>query len=321
MLLSAVVLFNRNYLGFYGFSSFAGASFSGSTLLLLDEDTKVSDTELKAEILPIARKYQTEFQDTDGLINRYKFLRYYASPLSNDIINKTAVYLKTQEHEPWSSPLSKFFSGKSNLNKIYDRIGEIAAPKAVWFSAFNNWEEVNQVLSKLAWEVHLGNWRSWLSFSVLKMYGAWQEVVPFFSMSRNFGAEKFIDPSAEKNNYISSRDSQWGKSESSKLKREVYDWFAAIPYALAFIFQLPLLLAIIVVYILIQGGISLVRFNPVSPRKAAIIYASLCLVFYHIELSIANVPLTRFLIAGTPFALFLIIATLLRLYSRMKQIS
>ena len=142
----------------------------------------------------------------------------------------------------------------------------------------------------------------------------------FFNVEK-FWCGKIYRPKRRKNNYISFRDSEWGTSESSKLKREIYDWFAAIPYALAIIFQLPLLLGIIVVYILIQGGISLVRFNPVSPRKAAIIYASLCLVLYHIELSIANVPLTRFLIAGTPFALFLIIATLLRLYSRMKQIS
>lgn len=313
MIAAALALAGAHHyaLGIFGLSSFAGLTLSSNMLYLAKPDTASSDPELMARFAEHAASYRAGLDVIPGGQERFDEVRRAAAPLSNWALATAARRLGpggTAAGAQAEAMLDRA-AGLSALNALYSEASRMKRP---WQRAevLPVWQEVNAHLTRLAMEVFAHDPWETLRFTAWKMAWGWREVLPMFSMRRNLGPNEYLAPNRPDEGYRLWQKPERYESGTPQAVATLHDAFAALPLGLSLVLPLPLIILAAGIGAPLWCAARLVRRRPVPAAAALAAYAGLTLLAYHAEVAFAQVGLARFLTAGMPMAVLLLVLPL-----------
>ena len=296
-------------------SNFGGATTSVNSFLLLQNDTLVQPQKLARSIAASGKIHQTAMKKLQFAKDRSDYIREHVTSLNTEAVRLTARYFKeqntiTRSHKAQAEYLSEFFGKKSVLNERYNTFASSEFINVPWYNGVDHWLEINEKLTEIAVLAILENKNQWLKLTLTKLYAGWTEVIPFFSMKRNLGPNIYLKNSTSNELLRSQQTDDWWTSGFTKDWVIFFDLIASVIFAVSIFFPLPILIFSMSLLVLAKFVRAVSCSQSIDPVIAALAYSAICLLLYHLEMSVVQIHFPRLLTAGMPPAVLLAISVL-----------
>lgn len=283
-------VFNLATYDFFGMSRFSGYPLGNNMIMLLKPDTPTAYPELRSRLLAFAGKYQREFRETEDLQERFNFLLNATNPLIHGgagIIRQFGNEKKivTLNEVSRHKRFYEFINSLSPLNMALGQWPVQSNPKWVW---------LDKTMAQLARDAHLNNLSLLAEMTFVKLRFSWQSVLLQFNAPVDFRGYRGLDLS----------DPNYGHRQPIEKKAE--DFFgifniASFNQISSWIYS-PRLFVSVPLIVLFSSVLSVAavlfhvaRRKTPSPVLAAVAFFGISLVAYHLVVSVAQIPLSRFL--------------------------
>jgi len=304
---------NHQVLGYSGLSNFTGAALAPNALHLLEPKPGNRHARLSDALSREASRYRQEFDRAGYGPGDFDRIRNNFTPMTSIVLAEAARYQSvisrgTAAPGEAAQDQPRFFKNGSPLNRSYWALTEKVGYTWEWWPMAPFWNDLNKTLRELAIDAHRNNPVEWLKFTSWKLYQGWLEVIPFFSLSRNLGPNNYVAPQNDGSLIVTRQSAGWIAARQASLSTKIFDGLAALPFLASLLLPLPL--AILGICLSMSGRFVATVFwgGEFDTRSIVLMYSAICLLVYHFELAVAHIALTRYVTAGIPFALILLIA-------------
>ena len=315
-----IILAGSVCLNYWLFSSFSlsnigGATTSMNTFLLLKKDTSARPQKLAQSIAESGEIHQLAMEKLQSAKDRSNYFRNHATGLNTKAVDLAASYLEEQNnkmrpHKTKAEYVSEFFGKNSSLNEQYNKFASSEFIDVPWYNGVDRWQEINGNLTEIAVHAILENKIAWLNLTLSKLYAGWAEVIPFFSMKRNLGPNSYLKNSNSNELVRGQQTDAWWTNGFTGYWVNFFDLIAALTFAVSILFPLPILILGMSMFVLAKFVKAVFYFQYIDPVIAALGYSAICLLLYHLEMSVVQIHFPRLLTAGMPPAVLLAISVL-----------
>ena len=315
-----IILAGSVWLNYWLFSSFSlsnigGATTSMNTFLLLKKDTSAQPQNLAQSIAEAGKTHRIAIEKLQSARDRSDYFRDHVTSLNTKAVNLAARYLKdqnikTRSHKTKAEYVSEFFGKNSSLNEQYNKSANSEFIGVPWYNGLDRWQEINENLTEIAVCAILENKIQWLNLTLSKLYAGWAEVIPFFSMKRNLGPNIYLKNSNSNELVRGQQTDAWWTAGFTGYWVNLFDLIAALAFAISVLFPLPILILGMTLFVLAKFVKAVFYFQYIDPVIAALSYSAICLLLYHLEMSVVQVHFPRLLTAGIPAAVLLAVSVL-----------
>lgn len=308
----ALSMVHQSLLGYFGLSSFAGVTLSSNMLYLATADTPSADPDLMARFAAHAAAYRASLDPVADDAQRFEAVRAAAAPLTTWALATVAERLPAAGSDVVARMESALDRAGtlSPLDAVYSTVARVQRPTWPWLPALPVWQRVNADLTRAAVEVFRHDPWGTLRFTLWKLAWGWREVVPVFSMRHNLVNNECLALDRPDTGYRLRQPPSHVATVPVVWAARLHDAAAALPYGLSLLLPLPLIVLAAGVGAVAGCARALVRHRPPPAAVALAAYAAAGLALYHLELAFAQVALTRFLVAGLPMAVLLLVTPL-----------
>lgn len=302
---------HQHALGFFGLSSFAGLTLSSNALYLVKPETPSSDPELMALFTRHGAEYRSRLDVIPDNYMRFDEVRRAAAPLTNWALVTVARRIPSGDSgaQTREEAMLAWAARLSSLNRLYSEASRMKRPPHPT-TILPVWQETNARLTRLAMEVFAHDPAETIRFTAWKLAWGWREVLPMFSMRRNLGPNEYLAPDRPDEGYRLWQKPDRYETGTPQAVAALHDAFAALALGLSLVLPLPLIILAAGIGAPLWCAARLVRRRPVPAAAALAAYAGLTLLAYHAEVAFAQVGLARFLTAGMPMAVLLLVLPL-----------
>jgi len=292
-------------------TSLGGVATSVNSYLLLRKDTIAEPNELAVNMAKAGAAHRNNYAKLKSAENRSDYFRDHVTDLNTQAVRAAVKHLKIRNGVESSdrtaaNRMMNYFGERSQLNRRYNEFVTTELRQVPWFAGLQYWSQINRTLKNIAIGAILENKTEWLKMSWHKFYSGWFEVIPFFSMRRNLGPNDYLGGSVSGGLKKGKQEKGWWNGGISKYWVLAFDIAASVMFIISIILPLPLIIFGVIVVSLLGITRSLFRHKQLNPILGVVAYSALCLILYHLEMSVIQIHFPRLLTAGMPMAVLLL---------------
>jgi len=292
-------------------TSLGGVTTSVNSYLLLRENTTAEPSELAVNMAKAGARHRNAYAKLNSAATRSDYFRDHVTDLNTQAVRATLKYLKNRDgleasDRTTANKIMNYFGERSLLNRRYNEFVDTEFRQMPWFEGTQYWSQVNRTLKNIAIGAILENKTGWLKMSWRKFYSGWFEVIPFFSMRRNLGPNDYLAGDVSSGLKKGRQEEGWWYGAISKYWVYAFDLIASVMFFVSVILPLPLIILGVIVVLIIGVVGALFRHNQLNPILGVVTYSALCLILYHLEMSLVQIHFPRLLTAGMPMAALLL---------------
>ncbi len=293
---------------YFGLSAFSGYPLSANTAMVMKEDTPLPYPELRDRINRFAKPYQETYRTLHGLRKRYEFLVNNTNPL---ILQTGAVVQKYMEENDLvrkndvtrARAVAAFFNGLSPLNRI---LGTVP------IQASETWIGFDAMLGDMARRAHRHNPWDALIMLLDKVPYAWRMALIHYGPGKNFGHYQPFTPGAP---YLGAGKvvTEHPREDILFLNIDTFNQIGNLVYGRERknAYPLVILVSMFVALGVCVHGLAVRRRAP--PIAGAIAFLGLTSTVYYVLVSLAQVPIARFIVMSVPASAAVLMSPILML--------
>lgn len=293
---------------YFALSAFSGYPLGANTAMVMKEDTPLPYPELRDRINQFAKPYQETYRTLHGSWKRYEFLVNNTNPL----IQQTGQVVKKYMEEnnlvrkndvARTRAVAAFFNGLSPLNRI---LGEVP------IMANETWVGFDAMLADIARRAHAHNPSDTLAMLFDKVPYAWRMAVIQFGPGKSFDHHQPFTPGAA---YLGAGKvvTEHPRENIPLLNIDTFNQIANLVYGRERRHAYPfvILVSMFVALGVCVHGFAVRRRAP--PIAGAIAFLGMTATVYYVLVSLAQVPIARFVIMIIPASAAVLMSPILAL--------
>lgn len=284
-------VFNLVYYDYFGLARFSGFPLGANTIMLLKPDTPVEYPELRDRLIDFTSDFQKKYHAIEDIQERYTLLLNSTNPIifgGAQVIYEFGIEKNMILYNDVSKT-ERLYAFVNNLSDLNKSLGQWPAQTT------KHWVWLDKLMTKLARDAHLHNPSMLAEMTLTKLRFSWQSVLTQHGAPENFRSHSSLDLS----------DPNYGNKQHVRTKARddfgiinvlAFNRISSWIYSAHNFVSVPIVIMLSIIVSLMLAIGQFARTRSIQPVVAAMAFLGVSLIAYHLLVSIAQIPLGRFIV-------------------------